>query len=125
MVVQTIEGIVTKAGVMAKTVTVTVERRLIHPKLLKPYIRHKKYLVHDENNSLSVGDKIVASACRPLSARKRFTLFDKVGTEAEAEARRAKAESFMSAEDKEKIRIEQLVKDEIARRAGASGSKQA
>lgn len=35
MVVQTIEGIVTKAGVMAKTVTVTVERRLIHPKLLK------------------------------------------------------------------------------------------
>ncbi len=35
MAIQTIEGIVTKAGVMAKTVTVTVERRLIHPKLLK------------------------------------------------------------------------------------------
>ena len=120
MVVQTIEGIVTKAGVMAKTVTVTVERRLIHPKLLKPFVRHKKYLVHDETNSLSVGDKIVASACRPLSARKRFTLLDRVGTQAEAEARRAKAESFMSAEDKEKIRIEQLVKDEIARRAGGS-----
>lgn len=125
MVVQTIEGIVTKAGVMAKTVTVTVERRLLHPKLLKPYIRHKKYLVHDEKNSLSVGDKIIASACRPLSARKRFTLADKVGTNAEAEARRAKAESFMSAEDKEKVRIEQLVKDEIAKRAGGSGSRSA
>lgn len=70
-----------------------------------------------------MGDKIIASACRPLSARKRFTLFDKVGTEAEAEARRAKAESFMSAEDKEKIRIEQLVKNEIAK--GSSGSRQA
>ena len=90
---------------------------------MQPYIRHKKYLVHDEHNSLSVGDKIVASACRPLSARKHFTLFNKVGTEAEAEARRAKAESLMSAEDKEKIRIEQLVKDEIAK--GGSGSRQA
>ncbi len=72
----------------------------------------KSTWVHDEKNSLSVGDKIIASACRPLSARKRFTLADKVGTNAEAEARRAKAESFMSAEDKEKVRIEQLVKDE-------------
>uniref|UniRef100_V5EF64 Likely mitochondrial ribosomal protein n=2 Tax=Kalmanozyma brasiliensis (strain GHG001) TaxID=1365824 RepID=V5EF64_KALBG len=123
MVIQTIEGIVTKAGVMAKTVTVTVERRLLHPKLLKPYIRHKKYLVHDEGNSLSVGDKIIAEACRPLSARKRFTLSDKIGTKQEAQARRAKAESFMSAEDKEKIRIEQLVKDETAKRAGGSGSR--
>lgn len=125
MAVQTIEGIVTKAGVMAKTVTVTVERRLIEPKLLKPYIRHKKYLVHDENNSLSVGDRIVAKACRPLSARKHFTLLDKVGTEEMAEERRAKAASYMSAEEKEKIRIEQLVKDEIAKRAGPSGSRQA
>ncbi|ETS65384.1 hypothetical protein PaG_00118 [Moesziomyces aphidis] len=123
MAIQTIEGIITKAGVMAKTVTVTVERRLIHPKLLKPFIRHKKYLVHDEQNSLSVGDKIVASACRPLSARKHFTLLDKVGTEAEAEARRAKAASYMSAEDKEKGRIEQLVKNEIAKRAGPGGSR--
>lgn len=123
MVIQTIEGIVTKAGVMAKTVTVTVERRLLHPKLLKPYIRHKKYLVHDEKNSLSVGDKIIAEACRPLSARKRFTLSDRIGTRKEAHARRAKAESFMSAEDKEKIRIEQLVKDETAKRAGGSGSR--
>ncbi|KAJ1036530.1 hypothetical protein NDA13_000063 [Ustilago tritici] len=125
MVVQTIEGIVTKAGVMAKTVTVAVERRLIHPKLLKPYIRHKKYLVHDEKNSLSVGDKIVAQACRPLSARKHFTLFHKVGTQAQAEARRAKAESFMSAEVKEKIRIERLVKDELAKGGGGSGSRKA
>ncbi|PWZ02004.1 nucleic acid-binding protein [Testicularia cyperi] len=122
MVAQTIEGIVTKAGVMAKTVTVSVERRLIHPKLLKPYIRHKKYLVHDEKNTLSVGDKIVASACRPLSARKRFTLLDKVGTEAQAEARRAKAEAFMPAIEKEKMRIEQLVKNEIAKKSTPAAS---
>ncbi len=30
-----LKGIVTKAGVMQKTVTVTVERKIIHPKLLK------------------------------------------------------------------------------------------
>jgi hypothetical protein len=30
-----LRGIVTKAGVMEKTVTVTVERKIIHPKLLK------------------------------------------------------------------------------------------
>jgi hypothetical protein len=32
---QVLSGIVTKAGVMAKTITMTVERRLTHPKLLK------------------------------------------------------------------------------------------
>lgn len=35
MAVQTLKGIVTKAGVMAKTVTMTVERQMTHPKLLK------------------------------------------------------------------------------------------
>ncbi|EPQ30709.1 uncharacterized protein PFL1_01610 [Pseudozyma flocculosa PF-1] len=112
---QTITGIVTKAGVMAKTVTMTVEKRLVHPTLLKTFIRHKKYLVHDEKSTLAVGDRIVAEACRPLSARKRFTFARKTGS---GDARRAKAEREMSAEDKEKIRIEQLVKNEVAKRGG-------
>jgi ribosomal protein S17 len=30
-----LKGIVTKAGVMEKTITVTVERKVIHPTLLK------------------------------------------------------------------------------------------
>ncbi|KAN0065500.1 hypothetical protein ACQY0O_001337 [Thecaphora frezii] len=118
MAAQTITGIVTKAGVMAKTVTMTVEKRLVHPKLLKTFVRHKKYLVHDENSTLSVGDKIVAQACRPLSARKRFTFLERVGKESEAQARRQRAEKLMGAEDKEKIRIEQLVKNEVAKRGG-------
>lgn len=32
---QTLQGVVTKAGYMTKTVTMTVERKLMHPKLLK------------------------------------------------------------------------------------------
>lgn len=35
MPAQRIYGIVSKAGVMAKTVTMTVEKNMVHPKLLK------------------------------------------------------------------------------------------
>ncbi|PWN50435.1 nucleic acid-binding protein [Violaceomyces palustris] len=121
MPANTLSGIVTKAGVMAKTVTMTVERRITHPKLLKTYLRHKKYLVHDPESTLSVGDRIVAQSCRPLSARKRYTLLNRVGKESTGQFRREKAEAMMSAVDREKIRIEQLVKDEVAKKSGGGG----
>ncbi len=34
-------------------------------------------MAHDENNDCKVGDKVIISETRPLSARKRFTL-DKI-----------------------------------------------
>jgi small subunit ribosomal protein S17 len=57
-----------------KTVTVLVERRVMHPRYHKVVKRFKKYLVHDERNECSVGDEVVAIECRPLSKTKSFRL---------------------------------------------------
>ncbi len=57
-----------------KTVSVLVERRVMHPKYHKVVKRFKKYLVHDERNELKVGDEILASECRPLSKSKSYRL---------------------------------------------------
>jgi small subunit ribosomal protein S17 len=68
-----IQGIVVKkAG--DKTATVLVERRVMHPRYHKTVKRFKKYLIHDENNQLNVGDEVVAVECRPLSKTKSFRL---------------------------------------------------
>ncbi len=75
-----IQGVVVKkAG--DKTATVLVERRVMHPRYHKTVKRFKKYLVHDENNTLNVGDEVIAIECRPLSKRKSFTLKSVVGAE--------------------------------------------
>ncbi|WP_026943274.1 30S ribosomal protein S17 [Helicobacter rodentium] len=64
--------VVTKTG--DKSVTILVERRVIHPKYRKIVKRFKRYIVHDENNSVKVGDVIEAMECKPISKRKAFTL---------------------------------------------------
>ncbi len=75
-----IQGVVVKkAG--DKTATVLVERRVMHPRYHKTVKRFKKYLVHDENNTLNVGDEVIAIECRPLSKTKSFTLKSVVGAQ--------------------------------------------
>ncbi|SMP87227.1 SSU ribosomal protein S17P [Epsilonproteobacteria bacterium SCGC AD-308-P11] len=64
--------VVTIAG--DKTVSIVVERRVMHPRYHKVVKRFKKYLVHDERNEVKVGDVIVALECRPLSKTKSFRL---------------------------------------------------
>ena len=64
--------VVTTAG--DKTVSIVVERRVMHPRYHKVVKRFKKYLVHDERNEVKVGDEIVAIECRPLSKTKSFRL---------------------------------------------------
>ena len=64
--------VVAKAG--DKSATILVERRVTHPKYRKIVKRFKKYIVHDENNSVKVGDVIEAIECKPISKRKSFTL---------------------------------------------------
>ena len=64
--------VVTIAG--DKTVSIVVERRVMHPRYHKVVKRFKKYLVHDERNEVKVGDQIVAIECRPLSKTKSFRL---------------------------------------------------
>ena len=63
-----------------KTVSVLVERKVLHPKYHKTVKRFKKYLVHDERNELKIGDNVVAIECRPLSKTKSFRLKTIVST---------------------------------------------
>lgn len=57
-----------------KTFSILVEKIVMHPKYRKIVKRHKKYLIHDEANSLEQGDFVSALECRPLSAHKSFAL---------------------------------------------------
>jgi len=70
-----IQGIVVKKS-GDKTVSVLVERKVLHPRYHKTVKRFKKYLIHDEKNELNVGDTVVAIECRPLSKTKSFRLKD-------------------------------------------------
>ena len=62
-----------------KTISMVVERRVMHPRYHKVVKKFKKYLVHDERNELKVGDEIIARECRPLSNTKSFRLKSVVG----------------------------------------------
>ena len=62
-----------------KTVTVLVERTVIHP-LYKRFVKKsKKFAAHDENNDCREGDRVVIVASRPLSKRKRWLVREIVG----------------------------------------------
>ena len=68
-----IQGVVvSKSG--DKTVSVLVERRVLHPRYHKTVRRFKKYLIHDEKNEANVGDSVTALECRPLSKTKSYRL---------------------------------------------------
>ncbi|MEL7061868.1 MAG: 30S ribosomal protein S17 [Acidobacteriota bacterium] len=55
-----------------KTVTVAVERTIMH-RLYKRFVkRTTKFAAHDENNECQVGDRVTIVASRPLSKRKRW-----------------------------------------------------
>ncbi|CUW47592.1 30S ribosomal protein S17 [Novacetimonas hansenii] len=59
---------------MDKTVTVLVDRRIIHP-LYKKFIRRsKKYAAHDQLNECKIGDTVRIEECRPISRRKTWTV---------------------------------------------------
>lgn len=57
---------------MDKTVTVEVERTVMHRLYHRYMKRRKKYTAHDENNECRMGDRVSIVACRPLSKRKRW-----------------------------------------------------
>jgi len=57
-----------------KTVTVLVERRVMHPLYKKFIKRSKRYQAHDENNSAKVGDKVRIIETRPISKTKSWIL---------------------------------------------------
>jgi small subunit ribosomal protein S17 len=62
-----------------KTVTVLVERRVMHP-LYKKFIRRsKKYAAHDETNLCKEGDSVAIEECRPISKRKSWLVVQRNG----------------------------------------------
>ncbi len=59
---------------MQDTITVAVERYVMHPKYKKFMRRTKKFLVHDKGNTAKEGDKVEIRETRPISKRKHFEL---------------------------------------------------
>jgi small subunit ribosomal protein S17 len=76
---------------MDKTVTVLVERRVMHP-LYKKFIRRsKKYAAHDEANLCKVGDLVRIEECPPISKRKSWMVVARNGAPLGAPAEGAAA----------------------------------
>ncbi|GAA2074923.1 30S ribosomal protein S17 [Aeromicrobium halocynthiae] len=69
------EGLVV-SDKMDKTVIVTVEDRVKHGLYGKVLRRNTKLKVHDEQNAAGVGDRVLISETRPLSATKRWRLVE-------------------------------------------------
>jgi small subunit ribosomal protein S17 len=59
---------------MKDTITVAVERYVMHPKYKKFMRRTKKFLVHDAGNTAVLGTLVDIRETRPLSKRKHFVL---------------------------------------------------
>lgn len=57
-----------------KSIVVTIVTHKSHPIYKKRYISSQKVMAHDEKNEAKIGDKVLISETRPLSARKRYEL---------------------------------------------------
>lgn len=68
-----LQGVVT-SDISDKTIVVTVRTRKTHPIYKKQFTESKKFMAHDESNEAKIGDKVIISETRPISARKRFIL---------------------------------------------------
>ncbi len=64
-----------------KTLSVVVETRRPHPVYQKVVRYSKKYLVHCVDDTISVGDDVVITECRPLSKRKRWRVVARKASE--------------------------------------------
>ena len=69
----------TKVGVvvsnkMQKTVVVAVENLVKHGMYQKYIKRTNKFLAHNEDPAVSIGDRVVIEETRPLSKRKRWNV---------------------------------------------------
>jgi len=69
------EGLVT-SNKMEKSIVVSVERKLKHPKYGKFLKRTTKLMAHDEQNECTIGDKVRVMETRPLSKNKCWRLVE-------------------------------------------------
>lgn len=68
-------GVVT-SNKMDKSGTISVVRKVKHPKYGKFMIRSKKFMFHDENNEAGIGDTVRIMETRPLSKNKSWRLVE-------------------------------------------------
>jgi len=61
---------------MEKTITVRVERQVVHPKYEKIVRVSEKYKAHDEKEEAHIGDTVRIMETRPLSKTKRWRLVE-------------------------------------------------
>ncbi len=78
---------------MDKTVTVLVDRRIMHPIYKKFIRRSKKYAAHDEANTCKVGDLVRIEECPPISKRKTWQVVERNGQALAAQAGGAGAQA--------------------------------
>lgn len=59
---------------MDKTINVSIERKVKHPKYGKYLKRSTKILAHDPENQCQEGDTVIIQEGRPISKRKAWSL---------------------------------------------------
>ncbi len=65
-----------------KTVTVRVERRIMHPVYKKFITRSKKFAAHDAENRCKEGDSVRIRECAPISKSKTYEVVYEDSTKA-------------------------------------------
>ena len=61
---------------MEKSIIVSVERKIMHPKYGKFVKKSSRFVAHDEKNECSEGDKVKIAETRPLSKNKCWRLVE-------------------------------------------------
>ncbi len=69
------DGVVVSAS-MDRTAVVLLTERVRHRSYGKIVRRYKRLYVHDENNTLGVGDRVRIAETRPISKLKRWRLVE-------------------------------------------------
>ena len=72
---KTREGVVISTS-MEKTAVVRITTRKAHPLYKKTMVRTSQLYVHDEENTLNVGDRVRVAETRPMSKTKRWRIVD-------------------------------------------------
>jgi small subunit ribosomal protein S17 len=68
-------GVVT-SDKMEKSIVVSVERKVKHPKYGKFVKKTTKFVAHDENNDCNIGDMVKIMETRPLSKSKNWRMVE-------------------------------------------------
>ncbi len=75
MAARVLKGIVISAKAK-KTIAVSVEQVVKHPKYHKSLRRSTKYQVHDELSQYKAGDEVMITECRPVSKTKAWKVVE-------------------------------------------------